>query len=155
MVGACTMKRKIVGFLSLVFILVVMAVGVCGCKKSGDIGKAKVLEKSENLVVIQVEECEDNVTVYDVMVWLQEKGELEFISENSIYGQSLLSLNGKDNPDDWSSYWQFYTINATQGNPDKSKSYGGYTLYYANVGISGAYVQDGGVYLWEFAISEW
>lgn len=149
------MRKRLVGFLGMVLSVLLVMVNVCACAKSGVVAKAKVLEKSENLVVIQVEKCENGATVYNALVFLKEKGELAFTSENSTFGQSLLSLNGKDNPADWSSYWQFYTSNSEQGNPDKRKIFGENTVYYASVGISSATVQNGGIYLFEFALSEW
>ncbi len=149
------MRKRVVGFLGTLLAVLFVAVSVCACAKSGVVTSAKVLEKSENLVVIQVEKCENGATVYDALVFLKEKGALAFTSETSTFGQSLLSLNGKNNPADWSSYWQFYTGNLEQGNPDKSKTFGEYTVYYASVGISSATVQNGGVYLFEFAVSEW
>ena len=116
---------------------------------------AKVLAKSENLVVIQVLECQEGASVFDAMQFLKEKGELEFVSESSAYGESLLSLNGKDNPADWSYYWQFYVSDETQGNPDTTYVFEETTCYFAQKGISGITARKDGIYLWEFAKSTW
>ena len=149
------MKRKIISSLSLFFVCVILASCSLFGVKSGEVKSAKVLEKSENLVVIQVEKCGEGATVFNAMQWLKEKGELEFVSEPSAYGESLLSLNGKDNPADWSFYWQFYVCDEAQGNVDLTYVYEENTCYYANAGISGITVQDGGIYLWVFEDSAW
>lgn len=149
------MKRKIINFLSLFSVCLLLASCSIFGVKNGEIKSAKVLEKSENLVVIQVKECGEGATVFNAMQWLKEKGELDFTSESSAYGESLLSLNGKENPADWSFYWQFYVCDEAQGNVDSTYDYQGTTCYYANAGISGITVKEGGVYLWIFEKSAW
>ena len=149
------MKRKMITFFTFLFSCMLLASCAMFAPKSGEIKSAQVLEKSQTLVVIQVGKCGEGATVFDAMVWLKDKGELEFISEDSAYGQSLLSLNGVENPADWSSYWQFYVCDEAQGNPDSTFDYNGKTCYYANKGISGITVQENGIYLWEFAKASW
>jgi len=151
------MKRKIVCFFAILFsCLALSSCALFGSENDGaTVQNAKVLAKSENLVVIQVLECQESASVFDAMKFLKEKGELEFVSETSTYGESLLSLNGKENPADWSYYWQFYVSDESQGNPDSTYVFEDTTCYFAQKGISGIQAKQGGIYLWEFAKSTW
>ena len=75
-----------------------------------------VIKDSETCIVVKTtqEAIGDNqdMVLIDYMQTLKEKGELEFAVENGM----ILSINGIDNPADYSSCWMLYTSDAENAN---------------------------------------
>ena len=75
-----------------------------------------VIKDSETCIVVKTthEAIGDNqdMVLIDYMQTLKEKGELEFAMENGM----ILSINGIDNPADYSSCWMLYTSDAENAN---------------------------------------
>lgn len=140
------MKRKLQLFLTLIFTVIVFAFSAC--QKTTENFKAEVVESSESIVVIRVDETDGNASLYEVMCALKEQGELNFVSEDSTYGQSIVSINGVENPADWSSYWVSYTTDSENGSTGKTVD--GVEWYYAMAGISSLKVKAGHSYMFAY-----
>ena len=140
------MKRKLQLFLTLIFTVIVFAFSACQ-KDTGKI-QAEVVESSESTVIIRVDEVNGDTTLYEVMCALKEQGALNFVSENSTYGQSIVSINGVENPVDWSYFWASYTTDSENGST--AKTVDGVEWYYAMAGISTLKVKAGHSYMFAY-----
>ncbi len=140
------MKRKIQLFFTILFTAILVVFSACQ-KDTGNI-KAEVVESSESTVIIRVDEVDGDTTLYDVMRALKEQGELNFVSEDSTYGQSIVSINGVKNPSDWSCYWASYTTDSENGST--SKTVDGVEWYYAMAGISSLKVKANCSYMFVY-----
>ena len=96
------MKKTICKIAVLLMTLVLSAFVIVGC--GGETGKAKaeVLESSNTKVVIKINEADENATLISAMDYLKGEGKLQF--EKSGDGM-IMSINGVQNPADWSSCW--------------------------------------------------
>ena len=104
------MKRKIAYFVSIVASFVVSVCMLTGCSflsQSSSSGSAVLVppeamflveETTETCVVIKVNKAQDSQTVLDVMQALQAEGKMSY----TLSGTMLQSINGKENPTDWS-----------------------------------------------------
>ena len=120
------------------------------CGKTGDEDAKTVatVEKAETRVVITVEEVDGEPTLYDVMLALQEDGKLTFTM--SADGM-ISSIEGKENPADWSACWMLYTSDGELSNNDwGAVEYNGQTYGSAIVGATDLPVIAGGVYVWAY-----
>ncbi len=109
---------------------------------------AAEVEKTENMVVITVNEVEEGVTLLAVMENLQAAGKLSYT-----YGVSgmVTSIEGKENAADWSACWMLYTSDAELANDDwGTVEYNGETYGSAIVGASALEVIEDGVYIWSY-----
>ena len=101
--------KKLISFLLTVTLLAGML--LTGCKK-----EPLVIKDSDTYIVIKTtEEAMDGKTdllLIDYMKTLKEKGELEFEIENGM----ITSINGIENPADYSSCWMLYTSDADNAN---------------------------------------
>ena len=139
------MKRSMANFIS--FLLFVTLFAFVGCQGGGET-KATVVESSESTLVIRVEEVTGEATLYEVMTALKEDGKLDFVSELSSFGQSLVSINGVENAVDWSWYWASYTTDADNGTD--VVNIGGTEWYYSAAGISVLKVKAGESYMFQY-----
>ena len=134
--------------LSCLFLVMLLACAVLlsGCQK-----EPLVIKDSDTYIVIKTtEKALDGKTdmhLIDYMSQLKEKGELEF----GISDGMITSINGIDNPADWSSCWMLYTSDA-----DNANAAWGTVEYEGNVygsAISGAQdliVKADQLYIWVF-----
>ena len=149
------MKRKIQTlFLSLISAIFSLTC-VVACQKSDGTYQAEVLESTESVVVIRVDETDGEATLYDIMCTLKENGKLDFVSENSAYGQSIVSINGVENPADWSYYWASYTTDSQNGSVEQKQVIDGVEWYYAMAGISSLKVKAGCSYRFQYEKSSY
>lgn len=65
----------------------------------------EVVVSTEELVVVKANEANVDATLYSVMVQLQTEGKLTFTESNGF----ISSVNGVENPADYSSCWMIYT----------------------------------------------
>ncbi|MBQ8295663.1 MAG: hypothetical protein IJX87_04430 [Clostridia bacterium] len=140
------MKRKTYHWLAVVLCL--WTAMMAACQKSGEVQSAEVLVSSDSVLTIRVVEAAENATLYDVMKKLKEEGKIEFVSENSTYGQSIVSINGVENPSDWSYYWASYTTDKDNGEYAFTREETDW--YYAAAGISYLPVKNGETYMFEY-----
>ena len=104
--------------------------------------------KTENMVVITVNEAEDGVTLLSVMESLQAEGKLTYT-----YGADgmVTSIEGKENAADWSACWMLYTSDAELANTDwGTVEYNGVACGSAIVGAGALEVIEGGIYIWSY-----
>ena len=146
------MKRKITSIFTLLLAVVFSALFLFACDKKGG-GKvdASVVEQSESLLVIRVDELEGEATLLDVMNYLKDEEKITFVSESSKYGEAIISINGvkggvTDNP-----CWMTYTSDTDEVNA--SLAWGGYEyqgqmLGSCNFGMSSMPVKAGCIYVW-------
>jgi hypothetical protein len=104
------MGRKILSCLLAVLVFASTMV-LSGCKS-----EPLVIKDSDTYIVIKTtQEAMGNKTdmlLIEYMEKLKEKGELEFRVENGM----ITSINGIDNPADYSSCWMLYTSDAENAN---------------------------------------
>ena len=104
--------------------------------------------KTENMVVITVNEAEDGVTLLSVMESLLAEGKLTYT-----YGADGLvtSIEGQENAADWSACWMLYTSDAELANTDwGTVEYNGVAYGSAIVGAGALEVIEGGIYIWSY-----
>ena len=101
----------------------------------------------ENMVAIKVTSVGE-VFLLEVMNELQAKGELSFEVDAT---KMVTSINGKENPADWSACWMLYTSDADFSNETYGTyDYEGVTYKSALFGAAQMPVMDGGYYIWVY-----
>ena len=130
---------KLIAFL----LLVVTAVCLVGCKPK--------VQTFENSVVIKVDAkylTIDKDTVFlDYMNKLKEDGEMDF----TIVDGMVTSINGTENPADWSKCWMLYTDDEAFSNSQWGEIVvDGKTYYSATLGAESLPIKDGKTYVWGF-----
>ncbi|MBO5327991.1 MAG: hypothetical protein J6B04_02320 [Clostridia bacterium] len=158
------MKNKFLAlFLSVVALF--SAIALSGCAKRlevvvGDDGKTEsvIFKISANVM-----EISPDSSVYDYMLALKEDGLFDFTSENSNFGQTILSVNGIENyvaenglsGKSWMIYTDLTTLddvvysNAEYG----TYEHDGKTLNSASYGVSGLPCIEG--YTFALVYAEW
>ena len=137
--------KKLVSFLLAVTLLAGVLM-LSGCKK-----EPLVIKDSDTYIVIKTtQEAMDGKTdmfLIDYMKILKEKGELELEIENGM----ITSINGIDNPADFSSCWMLYTSDAENSNAAwgtveyEGKEYGS-----AVSGAEALKIKPDQLYIWVF-----
>ena len=141
------MKRKINVIFTVLFTLIVSVCMLVGCQKEEGKAKATVLEKTEKMVVIQVDEVEGETTLLSVMRNLQAEGELSF----SIAGGMLTELNGIANDADYNPCWMLYTSDSELSNQEwGTVEYDGQVFGSAIIGVETLTVLSGEYYIWSY-----
>ena len=108
------MKNKMQKILSLMLVLVNLSctLMLSGCQKPEPL----VIKDSDTYIVIKTTaeamEGATDMTLMDYMTKLKEKGELEFVIRDGM----ITSINGIDNPADYSSCWMLYTSDGDNAN---------------------------------------
>ena len=130
---------KLIAFL----LLVITAVCLVSCKPK--------VQTFENSVVIKVDAkylTIDKDTVFlDYMNKLKEDGEIDF----SIADGMVTSINGTENPADWSKCWMLYTDDEAFSNSQWGEIVvDGKTYYSATRGAESLPIKDGKTYVWGF-----
>lgn len=139
------MKRKIISFFTLICMVALCVCCLVSCEEGSATGK--IVKATDTLVVIQVEETDGAATLFDVMETLQKDGELTY----TLSGTMLQSLNGKENPADYSSCWMLYTSDSVMGNAEwGAYDYEGTTCLSAIVGGDALRVIEGAYYVWVY-----
>ena len=101
------MKNKMKKALSVLLVLVILA-GLSACQE-----EKLVIKDSDTYIVVKTTGQETaDMTLMDYMTKLKEKGDLEFTISDGM----ITSINGIDNPTDWSSCWMLYTSDETLSN---------------------------------------
>ena len=138
------MKKFLTSMLSL-FLAIILCVGV-GCAK-----KPLVIKESDTFIVITVSKDQMQITsastLVDYMYSLKNDGKLNF----EISGGMLCSINGIENPANWSSCWMLYTDDAELSNSEWGiAEYNGKTYGSAIVGAESLIIKDGCTYIWYY-----
>jgi hypothetical protein len=142
------MKKTICKIAVLLMTLVLSACVFVGCGEEQGKAKAEVLEASENKVVIKINEAEENATLISAMDYLKSEGKLQF--EKSGDGM-IMSINGVQNPADWSSCWMLYTSDSQMANMQwGTTEHNGQTYGSAILGAESLPVATGEIYIFVF-----
>ena len=104
------MKNQFKKVLSVLLVLVIL-VGMTACQS-----EKLVIKDSDTYIVIkttaQSMDGATDMTLMDYMTKLKDKGDLEFAISDGM----ITSINGIDNPADYSSCWMLYTSDADNAN---------------------------------------
>ena len=143
------MKRKTNVFLSLLLSLVcALSLFACDRKDKSNL-KCTLVESSQTRVVISVDNPGLNCTLLDCMEVLRQAQDTDFTFAFS--NGMLTSINGVENPADFSSCWMLYTSDAEMANTAwGTTEYDGKTLGSAIVGAFELDVIAGGIYVWVY-----
>ncbi|MBQ9940710.1 MAG: hypothetical protein IJO74_04130 [Clostridia bacterium] len=138
--------RKTLPFL-LIFSVIFSAIFLFSCEKEQPV----VIKDSDTCIVIIPDssylEGKTKVPLIDYMEYLKGKGELDYTAENGM----ITSLNGTENPSDFSSCWMLYT-----NDPDNSSTawgtieYNGTVCGSALTGADTAIIKPDALYIWVF-----
>ena len=110
-----------------------------------------VIKESDTYIVITVSNKQMNITntttLVDYMNSLKDAGQLTFEINNGM----VSSVNGIDNPSDWSSCWMIYTSDTDNANSAWGTiEYNGNIYGSAILGAESLMVKDGCIYIWVF-----
>ena len=144
--GGVIMKRKLASLLTLMLTLLLFVGCFASCITVGK-ANAVVVETTQTLVVICVNETDENATLFDVMENLQKENALQF----ELAGTMLKSLNGVENAADFSSCWMLYTSDAEMSNTEwGTYDYGKVSCSSAVLGGDALIVSAGEYYVWVY-----
>jgi hypothetical protein len=133
--------------LTLLIVLLIGTLAMSSCKKD-----PLVIFDSDTTIVIRCEETDGDTTLMDYMNALKVDGELDFTVENGM----ITSINGIENPADYSSCWMLYTSDGEMAN-----SAWGTVLYNdaeygsAILGAGELKIKEGCLYIWVFKEMSW
>lgn len=139
--------KKLLAFLTAAICLFSFA----ACGKSNGAGKTvATVVKEETLVVITVEEVDGEPTLLAVMEKLQADGQLTFTADGT---GMVMSIEGKENPADWSACWMLYTTDSEMANTEwGTVEYQGESYGSAVVGANALTVLAGESYIWSYQV---
>ena len=147
------MKRKL---LSLLLIACCVGVSACsfpfGDEDSVSVSfteeekRAAVELTAEDRVAIRVLKTEGEETLLSVMQALQADGALTFTES----GGMVTSINGKENPADWSYCWMVYTSDEEISTTEMELEYNDSMLRLASFGANVLPVSEGELYVWYY-----
>ena len=143
------MKRKWNIFLAFCFsALCVLSLFACGRKDKSNL-KCALVESTQTRVVISVSEPGLNCTVLDCMEILRQSQDTDFTFTFS--NGMITSVNGVENPADFSYCWMLYTSDVEMANAEwGSVKYKDTMLGSAIVGANALTVTAGEIYVWEY-----
>ncbi len=134
-----------------IFCLVMVMVIACTMLLTGCKSDPLVIKDSDTCIVIKVTQesvgDKTNMVLIDYMQQLKAKGELDFTIENGM----IKSINGIDNPADYSSCWMLYTSDGENSNAAwGTVEYDGKEYGSAVAGAEVLKIQPGQLYIWVF-----
>ena len=136
------MKKFLLTLLTFVLLFSMVA---CGNSET------HVIKETDEKIIITVSsaqmELKETTTLVEYMQSLKEDGELEF----EIVSGMITSINGIENPADWSSCWMLYTNDAEFSTTEYGTAeYNGETFGSAIVGAEELIVKNGYKYIWYY-----
>lgn len=142
--GGSEMKKLLT--LALAVLTAIFSITAIACSKD-----PLVIKESDEFIVITVSseqmEITNDSTLLDYMNSLKQSGDLEFEINNGM----VSSINGIDNPADWSSCWMIYTDDAENSNTAwGTAEYNGKTYGSAIFGAESLKIKDGCIYIFVF-----
>ena len=136
--------KKLLAFLTAAICLFSFA----ACGKSNGAGKTvATVVKEETLVVITVEEVDGEPTLLAVMEKLQADGQLTFTADGT---GMVTSIEGKENPADWSACWMLYTTDSEMADASFAIEWQGKSCGSSVVGANALTVLAGESYIWSY-----
>ena len=138
------MKSKMFSFWVSLFVMFTAVFSFVAC---GGNATASVVEKTDTLIVIRVDDADEGVVLFNVMKDLQKQNQLQF----ELSGTMLSSLNGKHNLADFSACWMLYTSDTAMGNAQwGTYDYQGMVCLSAILGGDALTVSSGNYYVWVY-----
>ena len=134
---------KKISKLIAIALLAVTAVCLVGCTKK--------VQTFENSIVIKADAkyfaIDDDTVFLDYMNKLKEDEQITF----TIVDGMITSINGVENPADWSKCWMLYTDDEEYANSAWGEvTVDGKTYYSATLGAESLPIKDGKTYVWSF-----
>ena len=140
--------------LALVAVMLASVMALSSCEMLAQLfGKEPlVIFDSDTTIVIRCEETDGETTLADYMAELKTAGEIEFTIENGM----ITSINGIENPADYSSCWMLYTSDADNANAAwGTVLYDGVEYGSAILGAESLKIKADNIYIWVFAEMSW
>lgn len=135
-----SLRKALSLLLALTALVGVLTLTACG-------NEPLVIKDSDTCIVIRVPENAEEMLLIDYMETLREQDELTFTVQNGM----ISSINGIDNPADFSSCWMLYTSDAELSNAAwGTVEYDGVEYGSAVVGAEALPVKPGELYIWVF-----
>lgn len=139
--------KKVFNLFVYVSAIIIGALSFAGCFSKDPL----VIKESDTYIVINVSnkqmEISDDTTLLDYMISLKDDGKLDFEINNGM----VSSVNGIENPADWSSCWMLYTSDEDSSNIAWGKvEYNGNVYGSAILGAESLIIKDGCTYIWVF-----
>ncbi len=136
---------KKISSIIIAFLLVVYSGILMGCTPKDPL----VIKESDTYIVIKASseqmKITKDTTLLEYMNSLKEDGELEFEVENGM----ICSVNGIENPSDYSSCWMLYTSDEENANSAwGTVEYEGELYGSATYGAEMLKIKDGCLYIW-------
>ncbi len=133
--------------LLLTLLTIVLLFSAVACINS----ETHVIKETDEKIIITVSskqmELSDTTTLLKYMLSLKKDGELEF----EIVSGMITSINGIENPADFTSCWMLYTNDTELSNSSwGTAEYNGETFGSAVVGAEELIVKDGYKYIWYY-----
>ena len=146
------MKRKIYSLFTLMLAIVCCAVCLVACNTGDEENNgeaktvARIVESTQERVVILVEEADGEATLFNVM---EELSKDDFTYELS--GTMVSKINGTENAADFSACWMLYTSDSEMGNSEwGTYDFQNVTCLSASVGGDALTVSAGAYYIWVY-----
>lgn len=138
--------KKILTLMLSLFLVVTLCICV-GCTNK----ERLVIKESDTFIVITVSKDQmqitSNSTLVDYMESLKDDGKLDF----EISGGMVSSVNGIENPTDWSSCWMLYTDDIGNANYAWGEIEFNGKVYGSSIfGAEMLKIKDGCVYIWVY-----
>lgn len=149
------MKNKTSSLFTLLLAVIVLFFSFVACDKERGNVSANVVDATETLVVIKIDEVDGDVSVLDVLKVLEKENALTFDSKEGAFGAYIVSVNGKTEISGLTEgySWLVYTSDRTDGvaNTEGAPLIWNEQEYYLTVfGISSTQVRAGEYYLLSF-----
>lgn len=130
----------------LALIISIVTVSLLGCGENN-----LVIKETDTYIVITASneqmQINSDTTLVDYMTSLKEDGELSFEIKNGMVN----SVNGIENPLDYSSCWMLYTSDTENSNSVWGTiEYKGNTYGSAVLGAESLIIKDGYLYIWVY-----
>ncbi len=136
--------KKTLKLVALLFALLTLTFSLVACK-GGDDGIRKLTGEDKYLLITVGEDAEGNL----LSLMQQKAAEGEFAFTEA--GGMITSINGIENPADWSYCWMLYTTDSDYANKQYGQIKLGKTVYTsAALGAEALPVKGGEKYLWVY-----
>lgn len=149
------MKNKTSSLFTHLLTVIVLLFSFVACDKERGNVSANVVDATETLVVIKIDEVDGDVSVLDVLKVLEKKNALTFDSKEGAFGAYIVSVNGKTEISGLTEgySWMVYTSDRTDGVANTEGEplvVDGINYYSTLVGVSSISVKEGEYYLLSF-----
>lgn len=150
------MKRKIVNFVTIMFVMLTFAITFVACTNGGET-KAKLESTTETQIVMVIEETDGNANAFDALKSLRDQDLISFDYTTSQYGSYITSINGKaeavteSTTNSSKGYsWMLYTSDMDNAYESDTITVDGTVCGSATMGASTLKVKEGALYVWVY-----